>query len=343
MRDPISRATAITLLALLSACDGDGGGEPLGPVGSEVELSLSGLAELDPTREGVYQAWMVDGSGTAHSAGRFQSAAAPVRVTTPIADAAEIWITVEPPGDTDAVPSPHLLLRGRVSGGGSAELGVEGALTAADLPLREKPGQYTVFTPSDNFEHGYPSNEHAGIWLLNSTVVSQGLDQWVRLTPLKPGWVYEGWAVRDHGLPGAVWMSYGKFTPTNDGTVSRRDHNGWGPFSGVEDYRTAGAEDYPGDDWVANPFGFPVPGDLPLPIDLRERNAAGEFRWWHVITIEPARDLEADGISEERPFAVRPYRDRFLMVFPDNRDIGRGRPITFQPDGVPGGSARVLR
>lgn len=321
--------------ALLCACGG--GGSALAPAGAGLELSLHGLRALDPASEGHYELWAVDASGTPRSAGRFVPGDG-VRLANPAADARELRVTVEPPGDGDPAPSPQLLLRGRVRDGG-AEMRIEGAVTAAELALREKPGQYTVFTPSDNHRYGYPSNEYAGVWLLNSTVISQGIDQWVRLTPLKPGWVYEGWMVRDPGLPGEVWMSYGKFTPSNDGAVNRRDQNGWGPFSGVDDYVTAGAEDYPGDDWVSNPFGFPVPGDLPLPVDFRERDAAGEFRWWHVITVEPEWNLSREEkVSSERPFLLQPYRDRFI----DN-GIGRGRPITLRPEGIPGGRVRVVR
>ena len=336
-------ALALTGAALLGACAGDAGA-PLGPAGSTLDLRLSGLRPLDPAREGSYEGWVVDAGGRAHSAGRFQlSATGAVRLTTPVGDGREVLVTVEPPGDADDQPSAQVLLRGEVRGR-RADLRLEGAVTAAGLALRADPGQYTVFTPSDNHEYGYPSNEYAGVWLLNSTVVSKGIDQWVRLTPLKPGWVYEGWMVRDLGLPGEIWMSYGKFVPSSDGAVNRRDHNGWGPFSGVDDYVTAGAEDFPGDDWVSNPFGFPVPGQIALPVDFRERDATGRFRWWHVLTIEPAWNADPEEpVSSERPFLLQPYRDRFLRVYDDNRDIGRGRPITLHVDGLPAGVVEVVR
>ncbi|NIQ59452.1 MAG: hypothetical protein GWN71_40710, partial [Gammaproteobacteria bacterium] len=51
-------------------------------------------------------------------------------------------------------------------------------------------------------------------------------------TPLTRGWVYEGWVVRDHGSPEAVWVSYGKFTPNSFRRQDRRDDTGLGPFSG---------------------------------------------------------------------------------------------------------------
>lgn len=341
LRRPLAVACVLLLVLGASACAGDGG-NLLGPAGTRLHLQLSGIRELDPDREGTFEAWVLDEAGKAHSAGRMSLASSGgIELVSPIAGGRVLQITVEPPGDTDPEPSPQVLLSGSFRRG-RAELRLEGAVTAADLPFRDNPGQYTVFTPSDNHKYGYPSNEHAGIWLVNSTVISLGIDQWVRLTPLKPGWVYEGWMVRDLGESGEIWMSYGKFTPSSDGAVNRRDDNGWGPFSGVDDYVTAGAEDYPGDDWVANPFGFPVPGNLDLPVDFREKDATGEFRWTHVITVEPAWN-QGEAVSSERPFLLRPYRDRFTMIYDDNRDIGRGRPITLRLEGLPRGVVEVRR
>lgn len=141
--------------------------------------------------------------------------------------------------------------------------------------------------------------------------------------------------VRDHGAAGAIWLSYGKFIPDASGAVSGRDDTGWGPYSGVLDFRTAGEEEFPGDDWFSNPLGFPWPSILPLPLDLREKNGQGVGRWSHVITIEPASD-RGERIGSERPFAIRPYRDAFGEGAP-----GIPRTITFRPEGVPRGD--VLR
>ena len=158
---------------------------------------------------------------------------------------------------------------------------------------------------------------------------------WVRLTQLQPGWIYEGWMVRDFGAPNAIWLSYGKFRPDATGAVNTRDDTGWGPFSGVTDFLTDGEEEFPGDDWISNPLGYPFPRELTLPLDLRERTATGDFRWTHVISIEPARD-QGEPISTERPFFVQPYRDPFGGGAP-----GVPRAITFRPDAVPHGTVEV--
>ncbi len=236
---------------------------------------------------------------------------------------------MEAPGDRDPAPSRQKLLRGAFRGG-TAELSVVGAVTATDVPLRERPGQFTMFTPSDNHLNGYPSSESAGIWLFNMAPrqTEQG-DMWVRLAPLRDGWIYEGWMVRDLDSPGAVWLSYGKFLPEGTGAVSQRDDTGWGPFSGVVDF-LKGEEEFPGDDWISNPLGLAVPGNLPLPLDLRETDAAGNGRWTHVITIEPLTD-RGERMTTERPFLLRPYRDPFGTAGP-----GIPRAITLRDRGPVG-------
>jgi len=204
-------------------------------------------------------------------------------------------------------------------------------VTASDLPLRERPGQFTMFSPSDNFRNGYPSHEESGIWLFNMAPreTQQG-DMWVRLTQLQQGWVYEGWMVRDIDTPNAVWLSYGKFLPDASGTVNTRDDTGWGEFSGVTDF-LKGEEEFPGDDWISNPLGYQVPGGLSLPLNLREKSTTGAGRWTHLITIEPSSD-RGEPVTTPRPFTIRPYRDPFGDGAP-----GTARTITFRADGVPRG------
>jgi hypothetical protein len=64
-------------------------------------------------------------------------------------------------------------------------------------------------------------------------------------------------------------------------------------------------------------------------------NAAGQLRWTHVITVEPASD-RGEPIGSERPFVLRPYRDVF-------GDFGAGVPrrITYREDAVPRGLVEV--
>lgn len=332
MRQP----ALVALAAMLLAC---GGAESTGtsvPAGSTLTLSVTGLPPLDPATEGRLEAWVVDRQGAFRSLGTLDlRQGAAIRLATPAADPVEVAVTYEPPGDTDGAPSPHVLLRGPLRSGRAA-LTVTGAVTQGPLVLHERPGQFTMFSPSDNSKNGYPSHEESGIWLFNMAPreLPQN-DMWVRLTQLQPGWVYEGWMVRDLGTPGAIWLSYGKFLPDATGAVNHRDDTGWGPYSGVLDFLTAGEEEFPGDDWISNPLGYPFPAPLTLPLNLREKDAQGRGRWTHVISIEPAAD-RGEPIGSERPFLIRPYRDPFGDGAP-----GSPRTITFRPDGVPTGEVTV--
>jgi hypothetical protein len=310
---------------------------PTGSVaaGATLALSVTGLSPVDVTSGGRYEAWVVDGAGVSHSLGTVDPrAGGSLTFSNPVADPAAFAITYEPRGDTDPGPSQHRLLAGPIRGG-RAQLAIEGSVTTNDLPLRERPGQFTMFSPSDNFRNGYPSNEESGIWLFNMAPreTPQG-DMWVRLTQLQPGWVYEGWMVRDIDAPNAVWLSYGKFLPDASGTVNTRDDTGWGEFSGVTDF-LKGEEEFPGDDWISNPLGYPVPGGLTLPLNLREKSATGGGRWTHVITIEPSSD-RGEPVTTPRPFTMRPYRDPFGDGGP-----GVPRTITFRADGVPRGEVTI--
>ena len=309
------------------------GGDPTASVsaGATLALSVTGLSSLDATTDGRYEAWVLDRAGTSYSLGTVDPrSGSSLAFSNPVADPATFLITYEPRGDTDAGPSSHRLLAGPIRGG-RAQLSVQGAVTASDLPLRERPGQFTMFSPSDNFRNGYPSHEESGIWLFNMAPreTQQG-DMWVRLTQLQEGWVYEGWMVRDIDTPNAVWLSYGKFLPDASGTVNTRDDTGWGEFSGVTDF-LKGEEEFPGDDWISNPLGYQVPGGLSLPLNLREKSTTGAGRWTHLITIEPSSD-RGEPVTTPRPFTIRPYRDPFGDGAP-----GTARTITFRADGVPRG------
>lgn len=336
------RAGATALALLIMACGG-GGDTATGPSsghdatrGTSVVFSFTGLRALDSATEGSYGAWWADGSGQLHALG---AVADPSTITLPLAaplgEGTQLWVTVQRPGDSGTSPSAQTLLLGTLHNG-HADLSIVGAVTQAPLTLREHPGQFTMFTPSDNGVNGYPSNEDSGVWLFNMQPrETEQNDMWVRLTQLAPGWTYEGWMVRDMGLPGAIWLSYGKFLPDYTGTVNSRDDTGWGPFSGVVDFRIDGEEEFPGDDWISNPLNYPFPKELTLPLELREQTPSGASRWTHVITIEPAWN-RGEPIGSERPFLIRPYRDPFGMG-----DPGVARTITFHPDGVPSGAADV--
>jgi len=323
------RASATFLLVALAACSG-GVTTPGAAASTSITFTFAALRTLDPATEGAYEAWAKASGGDYRSLGRFvYGPSVTLPLTQPLDDGTELLISVERPGDADAIPSTQKLLRGTLRGG-AADLTVVGAVTQGTLQLRTRPGQFTMFSPSDNALNGYPSHEESGVWLFNMRPeLTDQNDMWVRLTQLSTGWTYEGWMVRDIGTPNAIWLSYGKFTPDYTGTVNTRDDTGWGPFSGVVDFRTDGEEEFPGDDWISNPLNFAVPSALTLPLNLRETDTAGAFRWTHVITVEPAWN-RGEPIGSEHPFFVRPYEDEFGGGAP-----GTPRTITFRSEGVP--------
>lgn len=325
----VRRSCALLVLAVLAACSGDATSPGSGTASTSITFTFSNLRALDPSTEGTYEAWSSSADGTLRSLGRFDYApAVTLALSQPLGNGTELWISVEAPGDNDASPGAKLL-RGTLDNH-AATLSVVGAITQGRLDLKAHPGQFTMFTPSDNAIYGYPSHEESGVWLFNMRPeLTEQDDMWVRLTQLDPAWTYEGWMVRDIDTPNAIWLSYGKFTPDYTGTVNSQDDTGWGPFSGVINFRTDTEEEFPGDDWISNPLNYPFPAALTLPLNLRETDASNNFRWTHVITIEPARD-RGEPLGTEKPFIVRPYADSFGAGGP-----GIPRTITYHPDALP--------
>lgn len=332
----------LTLTLTVAACGESGVGPPVtGDV--DVLLEFTGLRALDPASEGTYEGWTIGSDGTIHSAGRFVVPAdGRTTVVSPITNPQYLIVTVEPPGDADATPSAHKLLGGQFAGD-VAPLGIDRYVTGG-IPLEPSPGTHVLFTPSDNLELPYPSNEDAGLWLFNIHGDTVSGSFFLTFTPLTIGWAYEGWVVRDYGTPDAIWVSYGKFTPNIFKKQNGRDDTGVGPYSGQLDYRQWNPLEIvmPGDDWVANPHGYPLPGTLTdgdLPLDLNgDLNQGVASRWTHVITIEPwgpNREPEMPWLA--RPFLLQPYRNA----------IGEGlvdepRTIEYHPEFLPSGSATIV-
>jgi hypothetical protein len=311
-----------------AGCTGDAVG-PRITSGAALALTTT-LPLLDTVRVGRYVAWVIDAGGGAHFVSSYP-AGAPLVITSPIDNPKAFEITVELPGAQNDKPSERVLLRGDFERG-VAQLSVAGALTQGGLALREHPGQFTMFSPSDNATFGYPSHEEAGVWMFNMTPsATEQNDFYVRLTQLSGGWTYEGWMVRDFGSPQEIWLSYGKFVPDWTGALNQPDDTGWGPFSGVTDFASHHLEDFPGDDWISNPLNYPFPSALSLPLNFREKDATGKLRWTHVITIEPMSD-KGEPIGSERAFILRPYFDPFGDLNP-----GAPRTITFHKEVVPTG------
>lgn len=332
---PEAIAVDVATCALLIAigCGGDAVGPRIAS-GAMLALTTTALPALDAAREGRYVAWLIDASGQAHFASTY-APGPPLTLTSPIDAPRAFEITLELPGAAMDRPSSRVLLRGDFERG-AAQLSVVGAITQGTLGLREHPGQFTMFSPSDNEFFGYPSHEESGVWVFNmNAAATEQKDFYVRVTQLGAGWTYEGWMVRDFGSPQEIWLSYGKFVPDATGALNQPDDTGWGAFSGVSDFASSHLEDFPGDDWISNPLDFPFPSALSLPLNLREKDAAGKLRWTHVISIEPMSD-KGEPIGTERPFFLRPYSDPFGDFNP-----GVPRTITFHREGVPAGRVAV--
>ncbi len=339
----IAKTWPLLLVSVVLAC-ADGTAEPQ-PGDIAVRVELVGLRALDASTEGSYEAWTFSPDGMAFSAGRFVPTGNAVTVRSRIANPARFSITVEPPGDNDDRPSIHDLLGGEFVGG-SATLTIVRSVTGVD-DLEADPGHHALFTPSNNPDLSFPSIEDAGLWVF-APVPSQTKhnSHFLRLTPLRAGWIYEGWIVYDYGTATECWISYGKFLPDGFREVNTRDDTGLGIFSGQVDYVNAMPVDVdmPGDDWVSNIHGMPVPCGLTLPFDLNGQRAdeppAFEeipSRWTHVITIEPIFDRGEDLLAE-RPFVMQPYRNPFGQGPPNE-----GREVEYHPEFVPGGTATIVR
>ncbi len=332
---------SLQLLLLASVGIGVGGcGDDVvaPPVNASLELVFANTIGV-PADQGVFEVWVYDGTDTV-SVGRLRASAGqpppPFTFRLPLEGAVGALVTLEPPGDTDPGPSRSVFLHGEFSGG-VATLSLEGAQTDG-RPLQPNPGAHSLFTTSNNAELGYPSAEGAGLWLFTLTPSrnAHGTRE-VRLTPLEPGWTYEGWIVRQNEP--RLWISYGKFRPDELGLLSSRDDSGTGPFSGAQDYRNAGVEDVPGEEWttsgVAQQLGFALPEGLTTPLLVDTEDDAGNALWHHVITIEPAFDLSEQPL-EGRPFISRPYENAIGADGP-----GVPRTIELVPERLP--SAKITR
>lgn len=302
-------ATLVTVAMLTSGC----GEDPVAPgQGQRLTLSLQNVSGVHPD-QGTFEVWVHSGVDTV-SVGRLPSSLteAPIEsfgFTVPLDRPAGVFITLESPDDSDPRPSHSVFLKGTFSGS-RADLALEGAITDG-RPLQPEPGAHSLFTTSNNAELGYPSAEAAGLWLF-TLIPSQNAHgtREVHLTPLNPGWTYEGWIVSQTSPE--VWIPYGKFTPDELGLLSSRDDTGTGPFSGAQDYRNAGVEDVPGEEWtsssVSDLLGLQLPAGLTIPLLLDGEDDAGNAMWRHVITVEPSFDL-AEGPLAGRPFITRPYQN----------------------------------
>jgi hypothetical protein len=209
----------------------------------ELTLDVTGFPVL---ANGVhYEAWaIIDGEPVA--AGKFNVAdgaivdldGGPISgfPVSGLDAAATIVVTIEPAGDSDAVPSDTHFVAGDLLDG-SAELTIRHP-AAIGSDFADAAGTVLLATPTN----GDGTFELSGIWFLALPGPTASLD----LPPLPAGWKYEGWAVID-GVP----VTSGTFLD-----VAAADDAA--PFSGPEP-----GPPFPGEDFLANaPEGVTLPTDL---------------------------------------------------------------------------------
>ena len=260
----MSRSTLATTLLItacfLSACGDD---DPTEPLMETLRLTLTGF---EPLQNGFhYEGWaIIDGAPV--STGKFNIDANGGLVTTSgvsipdgdfdtgidLSTTATVVLTIEPSGDTDALPADTHIAAGTMSGA-SAALTV-GHASALGSDFADAAGDYILATPTD----GMDNNENSGIWFLSLSMGDPAAG--LVLPTLPAGWKYEGWAVT-----GGVPATTGTFT-----SVSGADDSA--PFSGTMD-----GPPFPGEDYLMN-----APTGLTFPTDLAGGTA--------VISIEPSPD-----------------------------------------------------
>lgn len=168
-----------------------------------------------------------------------------------LAAATTIIVTIEPEGDTDAIPSDTHFVAGDVDSDGKSELTIDHP-AALGTDFSDATGQFILATPSN----GNETDELSGVWFLDPSGPSASLT----LPTLPAGWTYEGWAVIDD-----VPVSTGTFL-TAEGADSGE------PFGGSGD-----TPPFPGEDFLLN-----APDGLTFPTHLRELPI--------VISLEPSPD-----------------------------------------------------
>ena len=250
--------TAVAALGL-AACDDD----PAEPVMETLALSFAGREALANGYH--YEGWAIVG-GSPVTTGKFNVDANGALVTVTgsaisggsfatgqdLETATAIIITIEPAGDTDAIPASTHILAGPVSGGLATLAAADGGALGSDF--LSATGSYILATPTDGAEN----NENSGIWFLSleTGAPTTGLS----LPTLPDGWAYEGWAVI-----GGTPVTTGRFTVVDAVDLAA-------PFSGAEP-----GPPFPGEDFLVN-----APAGMTFPTDLAGGTA--------VISIEPDPD-----------------------------------------------------
>lgn len=314
----MSKRSCVSLLAFVMF----GCGETLQP-NPTLSVVLNGLASLT---DGTYEGWVIDAGGNPHSTGTFQyDPSGSYTFTSPITEPSMFVLTVEPPNDSDPTPSDQKLLGGAFDSG-AATLTALGFVSAdASADFSSSAGSHVLLTPTT----AVSSDDDSGIWLLDP-LAAGGPVGTVNLPVLSAGWTYEGWVVYGPGTAMETAVSYGKFTPQADGSLSGRDSDAGGPLSGAPGDLGSGPP-FPGGDFVAA-NGNVVPATFPLPTDFNgDDQTQGDSNWMHVISIEPMFDM-AEATLDAVPFLLKPFGNPFGDGGPtDSRTIN---PLVALPSGT---------
>ena len=270
------------------------------------ELVLSGLTDLGDQR-GHYEGWAVV-NGLPVSTGKFivNEAFVPARVTSItghrvygtlagatfgpavtglgssfplITSATHLFVSIEPEGDSDGVPSGNVIIAGEIIGE-SAVLSFTGDLavgTPANPDLSMVSGDCLLINPTGD---GIDAN---GIWFSAQPVGSTGIS----LPPAAGSWEYEGWVI-DPGTGDRY--STGKFRATGRFDIDAQT----APTRGTA---SIGLLD-PGQDFVnAATIGATQATDLV------------DGSWRVFITVEPSADNAAG------PFPLRIFDAELRCLF----------------------------
>lgn len=254
---------ALIVVSLLGLSGCTGLTPPAPEPGRTLHLDLQGF---QPLQNGFhYEGWAII-HGQPISTGKFNvdQQGQPIALTgelipngdfltsVDLRPATAIVITIEPAGDTDAIPTKTHYAAGNVTNG-SASLSMAAA-QAVGNNFAGASGKYILATPTD----GANNNETSGIWFLD--IASGSLSQGLQLPALPEGWKYEGWVVFS-GVP----VTTGKFrSPVAADEAA--------PFSGSQP-----GPPFPGEDFLKN-----SPSGLAFPTDLSGATA--------VISVEPDPD-----------------------------------------------------
>jgi hypothetical protein len=253
----------MTLLALAAAVPLAGCSDPAGPNADRLALTFTGLEALANGYH--YEGWAITPGGPV-STGKFNVGAGGSLVAVgggaiangefatkvDLGTATAIAISIEPPGDVDAIPAAAKVLSGTLTGGvASLRVGGDKALGNDFMTAA---GRFILATPTD----GMNNNENSGIWFLD--LVGGTPRQSLTLPTLPAGWIYEGWVVIN-GRP----VTTGTFASGSGADNAK-------PYSG-----TMAGPPFPGEDFIMN-----APAGLTFPTNL-----AGGMA---VISIEPVPD-----------------------------------------------------